>query len=143
MIIITGLLILVAGTIALVLIEPLLESAPIKIVTFTGYIIGAAIFALVAVDYGREAGLGTLYILACALVVGLAIVYLLVSLVVNSDDVVPPQASSQYEATTPEPKQTNYVPAEPAKPRRYRSATRRTLNAIKVHKPREHWTVNQ
>lgn len=129
-----------AGTIALVLIEPLLESAPIKIVTFTGYIVGAAIFSLVAVDYGRAAGLGTLYILACALVVGLAIVYLLVSLVVNSDNMSPPEPNTLYESTTPEPTPPNYVPA---KPRQYRSVTRKTLNAIKIHKPREHWRVGQ
>jgi hypothetical protein len=123
-----------ASTLAILVVEPMLKDALVKGVLFLGYIVGAAIFSLVAVDYGKEVGMAEWFATACAILVAGAILYMIISLTLGKNQPwTPPTVEHASEVET-----SNYVPA---KPRQYRSMTRRTLNAVKVYKPREHWRV--
>lgn len=130
-----GLAVLFAATIAILFIEPALKSVVVKVMLFASYIASAAIFSLVAIDYGRTQGMTTAYIFACALLVGASIVYMLVSLSVGQHG--PPPPRSQSETVEYQQHPPNFVPARP----QYRSGVRRTLIAIKVARPRTHWKV--
>jgi hypothetical protein len=107
----------------------MLKDALVKGVLFLGYIVGAAIFSLVAVDYGKEVGMAEWFATACA------ILYMIISLTLGKNQPWTPPDTMEHASEAEAP---NYVPATP---RKYRSMTRRTLNAVKVYKPREHWRV--
>lgn len=132
-------IILAISTLALVILEPFLQSSITKIVTFSGYIVGAAIFSLVAIDYGREVDMEGLFIAACVALVGAAIVYLIVNLAAGNGRHEAPPVSHEHEHGS-EIQHPNFVP--PVKPK-YRSTTRRVLRATKVYNPREHWAVKE
>lgn len=128
-----------AGTFVLLALEPHLQWAVTKIIMFTGYIVGALIFSLVAIDYGASMGMAGWFVAACALLVGVAIIYLIASLAVGSRGQHVPNAETDTREHGSQVAAPNFVPSDAPK---YRSVTRRTLNAIKVYKPKPHWRVN-
>lgn len=126
-------MILLGATAAILMLEPVLDSARAKVAIFAGYIAGAAIFTLPAVDYGRANALGGWYTAVCAGMVGLAIIYMLVSVAASRhrDGGAPPP-----EPTTRE--HSNYVPAHPTPVRRMRRTFRSTARKLLANTPREY-----
>lgn len=114
----------------------------VKVAMFVIYIMAALAYSVSAIGYGVSVGMAGWMMAACALWIGLAIILMLLLLMDASRrqrerDIAAATGAMEHGAQAP-----NYVPSSAAARRpRYRSVTRRTLHAIKIYRPREHYAV--
>lgn len=141
-IIITATLLVLGVTLALLLLEPIVRPGILKFLLFASYTVMVTVYGLQASLYGRDMGLAAPYSGAIAVMITAATIYTMIasfSRPRRDGHALPePETETREHGTQV---QTNYVPAIPPVRRKYRSMTKRTLNAVKAHKPREHWKV--